>query len=255
MTRKWIVIVCSLFYLALPALAQTGGGQVCVQAFEDRNGSGTPDASEPRITRGISATLTDEQGIIIASGLMEDSPTAANGIYCFQRLAAGQYSLRVASADYTPTTPTEFVTAVTGADVQVFDYGGQLIPVSAAPTSSEPDLALTESEQRSLLTRLLLSGGAALLVMAAMGVVGAILYFIFGRRSPAPAYSTGSMPPVSTGSMPRVHGDTGYGAPAPATNRPQAPADDGTDIPQRPPATPGAPDDDFAFDDFDNRQD
>ncbi len=259
MTRKWIVIVCSLFCLMLPAAAQTSGGQVCVLAFEDRNGDGEPAANEPRITRGISITLADEQGIIIASGLMEDSPTSASGNYCFQRLEAGQYRLRIASADYTPTTPTEFLTAVTGTDVQVFEYGGQLIPVSTTTTttSGETDLTLSEAEQRSLLTRLLISGGGALLVMAAMGVIGAILYFVFGRRSPAPAaaYSTGSMPPVSTGAMPPVGGSLGYGAPPPATNRPQAPAADGTDIPQRPPARPDAPDDDFAFDDFDNDQD
>jgi hypothetical protein len=264
MTRKtivrWFWIVCGLLAFALPAIAQTGGGQVCVRAFEDRNANGLQDAGEPRITRGISATLADDQNVIIQSGLMEDSPTAASGTYCFQRLDAGQYRLRVGSAEHTPTTPTEFVTAVTGTDVQVFDYGGQLIPVEAAPaTSGEPDLVLSEAEQRSLITRLLLSGGGALLVMVAMAVVGAILYFIFGRRSPATPPPTGSraMPtvgaPPSTGAMPPVQGGQGYGSAIPATNRPQVPADDGTDIPQRPPV-----EDDFDFDPFDdtdNRQD
>jgi len=265
MTRKttytWFWIVCSLICFAVPAVAQAGG-QVCVQAFEDRNANGLQDAGEPRITRGISATLANEQGVIIQSGLMEDSPTAATGTYCFQRLEAGQYGLRVSSAEHTATTPSEFVTAVTGSDVQVFEYGGQLITVSnTTATSGEPDLVLSETEQRSLITRLVLAGGGALLVMVAMAVVGAILYFIFGRRQPSPAaYSTGSMPavPSNTGAMPPVGAN--YGA-MPATNRPQAPMSDGTDIPQRPPtgSNPTAEDDDFLFDDSynspDDRQD
>lgn len=257
MTYTWFWIACSLVCFALPALAQTGGGQVCVRAFEDRNANGLQDAGEPRITRGLSATLTDEQGIIIQSGLMEDSPNAATGTYCFQRLEAGQYGLRVSSAEHSATTPTEFVTAVSGSDVQVFEYGGQLITTTQTTTTTgEPDLMLTEAEQRSLITRLLISGGGALVVMVFMAIVGAIVYLIFGRRQPAPAaYSTGSMPavPSSTGAMPPV--DPNYGA-MPPTNRPQAPMSDGTDIPQRPPTGSNPPvDDDFQFDDSFGRQD
>lgn len=254
LTHHWFWIMCGVLCFAVPAAAQTGGGQVCVRAFEDRNANGLQDAGEPRITRGVATSLADDQGIIIASGLMEESPTAATGTYCFQRLEAGQYRLRVSSADYTPTTPTEFVTAVTGTDVQVFEYGGQLIPMGAAPTTGgDPDLTLTETEQRSLLTRLVLSGGGALLVMAAMGVVGAVVYFLFGRARPVPPpRSTGSMPavgaPPTTGAMPPMSGGQGYGPVLPATNRPQMPVDDGTDIPQRPPA-----EDDFEFDPFDDR--
>ncbi len=262
-TYRWFWIACSLICFALPALAQTGGGQVCVRAFEDRNANGLQDANEPRITRGINVTLADEQNIIVASGLMEESPTAASGTYCFQRLEPGQYRLRVRSADYSATTPTEFLTALSGTDVQVFEYGGQLIPAEEAPvTGTEPDFTLSEAEQRGLLTRLVLSGGGALLVMAAMSVVGAIIYFLFARRSPAQVpYSTGTMPqvgvPPSTGAMPPVAGGPGYGAVTPATNRPQMPMDDGTDIPQRPPSGETPPvEDDFDFDDpFDSPDD
>jgi hypothetical protein len=71
-----LVLVILFVWAALPAAAQTGG-QFCVRAFEDRNGSGARDGGEPLLTRGLAVNLLNAEGVTVASGLLESSPTAA----------------------------------------------------------------------------------------------------------------------------------------------------------------------------------
>lgn len=198
--------------------AQTGQGQLCLRAFEDRNANGIQDPGEPLITRGISAELQDSAGVTIRSALMDDSPQAAQGVLCFQQLAPGQYSLVVVSADYNATTAQAFIAQVTDSSIpQVFAYGGQLVTI-AAPLPTD-DTVLTAAEQRALIERLFFAGLGAALVVGGMIVLGVIIYAIFIRprirRAAVAAPATGAYPSAraTTGSMPAVRPDTGSSRP------------------------------------------
>jgi hypothetical protein len=259
MTRRLslVLLIISLLGAAL-VQAQTSGGQICIRAFEDRNGNGQDDTNEPRIQRRLSATLADADGIIIDSAFMEDSLNAAAGTLCFQRLAAGQYTLRVVSAEYTFTTETEFITAITDTGIQTFPVGGQLVVIAAPTVDGNGDLQLSSAEQQGLMTRLIFAGIGAAIVIGAMAVVGAILYLLFVRRPARPAkYATGSYPaaqaPSSTGSMPPVI----LPMDVPSTDKPRSPStppsvkrveyevDDDTNRPTS--GSRRAADDDFQF--------
>ena len=201
MTRGLILvlILAGLLFAGITS-AQTGGGQLCIRAFEDRNGNGQDDGGEPRITKGLSATLANADGVVIASTVMEDSLNAATGTLCFQRLAAGQYAVGVASADYAATTETEFITAIPAAGLQIFEFGGQPI-VSELPLSG--DAGLNPDAQRTLILRLVFGVIGAAIVVGAMALVGVLIYALFLRAKPASAYATAthSIVPPGTGGM------------------------------------------------------
>jgi hypothetical protein len=194
--------------MAMPAFAQTGG-QFCVRAFEDRNGSGTRDANEPLLVRDVVVNLLDGDGVTVASGVLESSPTAAQGILCFQRLPAGQYSAVVTSADLTPTTPTSFsATVAESGQPVVVEFGAQR---AAAIAATPAPAASAEGTQETLL-RVGLSAGGAIFVMLGMVVLGLIVYAIFFARRgarPAGATTTGSMRPVKIETTEIDMGDTG----------------------------------------------
>lgn len=229
-----LVLLMAFIGLAGDGAAQSSGGQICIRAFEDRNANAQQDPGEPLITRGLSASLIDVNGVIVDSRLMEDSPNAAQGTLCFQRLAAGQYTVRVTSASYTPTTQSEYVTAITETgEPVVFPYGAQVIQVASPAVNPDTGnrFQLSADQQRSLLGRLLLSGLGAVVTMAVMGVIGVIIYVVFyrnsgesggspgapmSRRSPAQAAPSqtpfpGNEPPISdedTGRVQTIQPDT-----------------------------------------------
>lgn len=195
-----------LLFLILAALvggaahAQTGG-QFCVRAFEDRNANGTFDSGEPLLTSGVSADLLNTENIIVASALLSESPTAAQGVICFQFLAPGQYSLIITSADYVPTTPNTVTASISeGTLPTVVEFGGQRVvaePGGAATDQVADGVdSLTSLINRDMLPRLVVSLLGALLIMAGMVIVGSFIYLVFLRRpqQPVPAY----YPPAST---------------------------------------------------------
>jgi len=206
MFRRMILILIVMIAIAGRTAAQQTGGQLCVRSFEDRNGSGVLDPGEPLLTRGVSVNLLDAGGITIASALLDDAPTAAQGVVCFQFLPAGQYSVLITSADFSATTPATVTTTISeGGLPTVVEFGGQRAGVptvaaggsSAAPVSQEGELA-----------RIILSVLGALIAVAGMVFLGVLVYALAfrGRRPPASAGLT----PRTTGSMPavRIH-DTG----------------------------------------------
>lgn len=209
MTRKLLFTVLLTLLMASLVTAQSSSGQLCIRAFEDRNGNAVQDANEPPIVRGLSATLADATGLIVATNLMESSSSASSGTLCFQRLAEGQYTIRVSSADYIATTPGDFTAAVSeGGIPQVLSFGGQYIPVELPDTG---DTVSQESRLQEAIVKAVAGLIGALLVMGAMAVVGAIIYFavLRNRRRPTPtgAYrpvpGTGQYQPVrDTGSYP-----------------------------------------------------
>ncbi|GAB5494437.1 MAG: hypothetical protein Phog2KO_46520 [Phototrophicaceae bacterium] len=274
MTRKLLITMLFSLLIASMSSAQSSSGQLCIRAFEDRNANGSQDANEPPIIRGISATLSNATGIIVDTALMESSSTASSGTLCFQGLEAGQYTIRVSSADYNASTPSDFTAAVSDSGIpQVLSYGGQFIPVEAPVVEQGVS---QEERLQGTLVRSIFAGLGALVIMGAMTVVGALIYFFVLRNRQAPpptgvyqpvpqtgAYpavpttSTGQHPVVNTPSraMPAVSVDaTPTPTPAP-TNSYDMYSDDGEEDTNHPSQRfntdpyNDAPDDDFRFND------
>jgi hypothetical protein len=200
--RRISLIVILAVVVAGAAVAQQSGGQLCVRSFEDRNGNGTLDAGEPLLTRGVSIDLLDTGGVAIASALLDESPTAAQGVVCFQLLPAGQYSVVVTSADFTATTPANVTTTIAdGGLPTVVEFGGQRagVPTLASGGSGVTSTVPLEENQ---LARILISALAAMVVVAGMAFLGLLVYGVAfrGRRPPAAA----ALDPRTTGSTPAV---------------------------------------------------
>ena len=183
-----LILLVVMSTAGLSLAQQQSGGQICVRGFEDRNGSGARDGGEPLLTRGLSATLQNSEGIVIASALLDDSPLAASGVVCFQFLPAGQYTVSVTSADYTATTQDSITTNVSESGVPpVLDFGARLAAVPTAVPAPSTYIAGVELDQAELV-RIIISALAALAVVAGMIVLGLLIWLLALRnRHPAPA--------------------------------------------------------------------
>lgn len=197
-----------LFVLALAAIsglaAAQSGSQLCVRAFEDNDGNGRYDAGEQFIRRDVGVNLLDAGGVTIASALMDSSPTAAQGVVCFQFLPAGQYTIVITSAAYTATSPDTITTSVSdGGLPTVVEFGAQRAALPEAvvntPAAAAPSLDVN---------RLLISGVGALVALVFMALLGVIIYvFAFARRPLSADFrrTTGSMPAIrDTGELRRT---------------------------------------------------
>ena len=207
MTRKLLITMLFSLLVASMSVAQSSSGQLCIRAFEDRNANGSQDANEPPIIRGISATLSNATGVIVDTALMESSSTASSGTLCFQGLEAGQYTMRVSSADYNATTPSDFTAAVSDSGIpQVLSYGAQFISIEAPVI----ELGISQEDRlQSTLVRSIFAGLGALLIMGAMAVVGALIYFFVLRNRQAPPPTGVYQAVPQTGAYPAVPPSTG----------------------------------------------
>lgn len=204
------VFLIALLCVSIVAVVRAqSGGQLCVRAFDDRNANGAVDEGEPLLTAGISVNLLNAQNVTIASALLDQSPTAAQGVVCFQNLPAGQYSLSLTAAGLTATTPTTITTTIAdGGLPTVVEFGAQR-PVVPTPTP-----AASSGIDRNQIVRIAVSGLGALVVIAGMAFLGAIVYLLAFRPSSRPPVdprrTTGSLRSVqsevtpTTGSTPVV---------------------------------------------------
>ena len=204
--RRLILFLLLLVMTSGAALAQSGG-QLWVRAFEDRNGNGVREANEPLLTRGVSVNLLNAEGVIIATGLLDNSPNASQGLVGFQMLPPGQYSVVVTSADYTPTAGETFVAEVSASGVPpVLEYGGQ---AAAAPETASTAVPTTDT------TRLVIAGAGAAAVILVMVILGFLVYMLTLRRRMNAAkaadarLTTGSMRAVRTGETGQFRTATG----------------------------------------------
>ena len=198
MQRSGFLILVATLLMATVASAQTGG-QFCVRSFEDRNGNGVLDAGEPLLTSGISANLLNAEDVIVASALLADSPTAAQGVVCFQFLAPGNYSIAITSPDYQPTTDSTFSTTISeGTLPAVIAFGGQRVAIDEPAVDSNTGAPTFEMDEQ-LLQRIVLSLLGALLVMAGMIVLGTLIYLL-GLRDREPVIDP-PQPVTTTGSI------------------------------------------------------
>ncbi len=132
--------------LALPLLAQDSGGQLWVQAFEDRNGNGQHDAGEPFLTQNVSVDLLNADGVIVASGSLEGAPYASRGYVGFLYLDPGSYTAVITSPELTPTTPDRVAVSISdGALPITVLYGAQ----RAAVASMTEGAALVAAQRRT----------------------------------------------------------------------------------------------------------
>lgn len=215
-----VAVSLMLFTLIQPMSSQAqqssdgdADGQVCVRGFQDVNGNGIRDLNDAPLQGGISANLLNEQGVVIASALLDNSPTVTRGLICFQFLSVGQYTLEVASADYRPTTPNTLTTIVQGGGTPevpyVMEFGAHQLSLLSADAAS----VSVQADPASVITRVLVSSLGAVAALIVMALLGLLIYRIRFRerlrqaqteaidyRRPAGVSST-----RTTGSMPVVN--------------------------------------------------
>ncbi len=213
--RKIAIALILTFALFGAVQAQTGG-QLWVQAYEDRNGNATQDVNEPRLTKGIAVDLLNADNIVIASALLDNSPNAAQGLVGFQQLPAGQYTVVITGAELKATTADRFTTTVSDTGVpNVVKYGAQrisLVPTSVAPTSGLA--SLTQVLPQGQVAQIAISAVGAVVIVFGMIVLGFLIYLIVlrgrmakAKAADARATGTGSMRAVratSTGQYPKA---------------------------------------------------
>ncbi len=193
--RTILLMIALLAAFVLPALAQDSGGQFWVQAFEDRNGNGQHDPGEPFLTSGVSVDLLNADGVVMASGTLDDAPYASQGYLGFLHLAPGSYTA-VISSDLTATTPDRVDVTVTQGEAPIkVMFGAQQAGAAEAEAPSSGVSSLLNSE----LARIALSGFGAAVVVGMMILIGVLVYMLVLRpRAPSAVRrtTTGSMRPV-----------------------------------------------------------
>lgn len=212
MPRILFTLLLTTFMLVGTTVTAQSGGQFCVRAFEDVNANGQIDPGENLLTRGINVNLLDANNVTIASALLDQSPTAAQGVVCFQFLAAGQYTISITSAEFQPTTPASITTSISDSGVpEVVEFGARSITAAATAPAAAGETSVLPDENQII--RILLAGLGALVVIIGLSIVGMIIYAVAFRRRPLPPPSidprrtTGSIPAVktpTTGSTPKV---------------------------------------------------
>ena len=185
MMRRWILPFL-LVLISAAALAQNDGGQFWVRMYEDGNGNGTRDAGETLLTEGVAVSLLNAEGVVIASGLLDDSPNASQGLVGFQYLPPGDYTVVITSPDYEATTEQQFARTIAGdATPTVVEYGGQPISAAGAASTTAPrglfglPIYLGEPSQ---VARVALSLLGALVVVGVMTVLGLLVFSLTVRR-------------------------------------------------------------------------
>lgn len=191
---SFLAFIILIYVLPLAAFAQDTGGQFWVQAFEDRNGNAQHDAGEPFLTRGVSVDLLNADGIIMATGKLDDAPYASQGYIGFLYLSPGSYTAEITSPDLSPTTPQRIeFTIEQGASQPVkamFGAERAAAETAATPISTSP---LLNSE----LARIALAGFGGLLVVILMGALGLVIYALVLRpRAPKDVRRTTGMVPA-----------------------------------------------------------
>lgn len=177
------LVICALLVGASPMPAQDTG-QVCVQSFDDRDGDGARDADEGAIAHGVGASLQNPDGLTIAARLLEDSPFATDGLLCFDDLLAGDYQLRLSSAEFRFTTSASFATTVApGRAPPLYELG--LKPLFEPPSSRGRSATALDAAGLTALLPVMI-GGLAALALIGLGCLLAYV-FVFRRRRAKPA--------------------------------------------------------------------
>ncbi len=157
-------------------------GQVCLLAYADWDENGARDLDEPALNRGVGADLLNAQGVTIASQLLVDSPFAINGMLCFDQLTAGNYRLRLTSAEYAATT------SASGAATVVVGEPPPRIELGVLPLFEEPraDDQISISTDDALVAVLLAAATFSLALLLAAATVALLMSNKRRRRQRRP---------------------------------------------------------------------
>ncbi len=196
MIKRLLLPIILLASLALPVFAQDSGGQLWIQAFEDRNGNGQRDAGEPFLTHGVSVDLLNADGVVVGSGTLDGAPYASQGFIGFLYLAPGQYTAVISSPDMAATLPDRVpVTITAGAAPVTVSYGAQ-ITAPTEITSADSGSTVLNGE----LARVAIALFGAVMVLGLMSLIGVGIYAFVLRpryRADVRRTTTGSLRPVS----------------------------------------------------------
>ena len=164
--------------LVLPATAiqaqQSPIGSVCVLAYLDANKNGARDPGEVPLPN-VSVDLMVNDKVIIANHVTDGKEP-----FCFELLAAQQYTVSFSSPLSQPTTQTSFTFPLGQSERRSQEYGAvPALPAAAtAPDSSAQTVVLSTP------LRLIISAAGAAVVMIFFAAIGLILYGLFGHRKP-----------------------------------------------------------------------
>ncbi|GAB4512192.1 MAG: hypothetical protein OHK0046_11330 [Anaerolineae bacterium] len=217
MMKRLAALLLLLTLFSFNSAAQNDAA-LCVRAFEDRNGNGQRDPGEPLLTRGLGANLLDARGVIIQTALLDNSPTSAQGVICFENLANQQYTLEVTSAEFAATTLDNITVNITNDAATrraILEYGGAR--VFSTTQAAAPAEDTTEVDREAALERVAVSAVGALAAMFGTVFIGLILYVLFlrGRRrgpmEPPPGYYRSDPRATSTSAMRAVPPPTDTG--------------------------------------------
>ena len=159
------LLICSA------ALNAQDVGQICLLAYADWDENGARDLDEPALNRGVGADLLNAQGITIASRLLVDSPFATNGLLCFDQLTAGDYRLRLTSAEYAATTnASASATVVVGEPPPRIELG--VLPLFEEPRADDQFSIPTDD---ALVAVLLAAATVAMALLLAAATVALLM--------------------------------------------------------------------------------
>lgn len=179
MLKRLVAAALNLLVLStLMALAQDTG-QICLQAFADDNENGIRDEIEAPISRGVAASLLNERAVTIATLLLEDAPYAAEGLFCFDELFAGDYQVVVSSSEYQATTSAFANASVRpGAAPARIDFGAKRLVGEYVPDA----VAFVGALDPAAVETLAVAGLAAVSAIVMMSLTGVLAYFLVIRR-------------------------------------------------------------------------
>jgi hypothetical protein len=129
--------------------------------------------------------LIDSNGVVVTTALLDQSPSAAQGLIGFQFLSPGDYTVAITSPDYSATTETSFTRTIeAGATPTVVEFGGQRVDASATTRNAPRGLFglpiyLGDPAQ---VARVALSLLGAVIVTGLMTAFGVLVYSLTIRR-------------------------------------------------------------------------
>jgi SdrD B-like domain len=172
----WLAIVLALLIGVTAAsaapLSQQGSSQICVLAFEDKNGNGARDNNEP-LLGAVGFTLADANGL--KGSYTSDGSSEP---YCFGKLEAGSYTVRAkAPANFESTTEGQWAISLASGAQYDARYGAKRTGGDPSSSGNTPGSSASTSSGSgtSTLGRIVLGGLGVIILLAAGFMAGTIV--------------------------------------------------------------------------------